>query len=84
MRENAASLIVIHNHPSGDPSPSSEDIRVTRQLVAANATNASELLDEVSSLMMKLKEGWDGLPEALDGADNPEAAARLHPRKGAE
>jgi DNA repair protein RadC len=33
VREGAASLIVIHNHPSGDPTPSPEDEQVTRQLV---------------------------------------------------
>ena len=31
--ESAASLILIHNHPSGDPTPSHEDVRLTRQLV---------------------------------------------------
>jgi DNA repair protein RadC len=32
VREGAASLILIHNHPSGDPTPSREDLRLTRQL----------------------------------------------------
>jgi DNA repair protein RadC len=31
--ESAASLILVHNHPSGDPTPSREDLRLTRQLV---------------------------------------------------
>jgi DNA repair protein RadC len=31
--ESAAALILLHNHPSGDPAPSQEDIRLTRQLV---------------------------------------------------
>jgi DNA repair protein RadC len=31
--ESAAALILLHNHPSGDPAPSREDIRLTRQLV---------------------------------------------------
>lgn len=31
--ESAAALILVHNHPSGDPTPSKEDIRLTRQLV---------------------------------------------------
>jgi DNA repair protein RadC len=31
--ESAAAVILVHNHPSGDPSPSKEDIRLTRQLV---------------------------------------------------
>jgi DNA repair protein RadC len=35
LREGAASVIVIHNHPSGDPTPSREDLRLTRQLVEA-------------------------------------------------
>ena len=32
VREGAAGLILIHNHPSGDPTPSREDLRLTRQL----------------------------------------------------
>ena len=35
VREGAVSLVCIHNHPSGDPTPSREDIRLTRQLVEA-------------------------------------------------
>src|SRR2546425_8207760 len=31
--ESAASVILLHNHPSGDPTPSREDVRLTRQLV---------------------------------------------------
>ena len=38
--ESAASVILLHNHPSGDPSPSREDLRLTRQLV-----DCSKLLD---------------------------------------
>jgi DNA repair protein RadC len=33
LREGAASVILVHDHPSGDPTPSREDIRLTRQLV---------------------------------------------------
>jgi DNA repair protein RadC len=40
IRANAAALIVVHNHPSGDPTPSPEDVRVTEMLV-----QAGELLD---------------------------------------
>ena len=32
LREGAASVILVHNHPSGDPTPSREDLRLTRQL----------------------------------------------------
>jgi DNA repair protein RadC len=35
IAEAAAGIIVVHNHPSGDPTPSAEDRTVTRQLVAA-------------------------------------------------
>jgi len=35
VRLSAASVVVVHNHPSGDPTPSAEDQAVTRQLVAA-------------------------------------------------
>ena len=40
VRANAASIIVVHNHPSGDPTPSPEDVRVTEMIV-----EAGELLD---------------------------------------
>ena len=35
LREGAASVILVHNHPSGDPTPSREDMRLTRQLADA-------------------------------------------------
>jgi DNA repair protein RadC len=35
IAEAAAGIIVVHNHPSGDPTPSAEDRAITRQLVAA-------------------------------------------------
>lgn len=47
VRHSAASLIVAHNHPSGDPTPSSEDIRVTRQLVEAGKTLGIPVLDHI-------------------------------------
>ncbi len=47
IRENAAALIVAHNHPSGDPSPSPEDIRVTRQIVAAGKLLDIDVLDHI-------------------------------------
>jgi DNA repair protein RadC len=40
LREGAASLILVHNHPSGDPTPSQEDLCLTRQLA-----DAGRLLD---------------------------------------
>lgn len=44
---NAASLIVAHNHPSGNPEPSSEDLKVTRQLSDAGHTLGIPVLDHV-------------------------------------
>lgn len=38
IRHQAASLILVHNHPSGDTTPSSEDLEVTKSLVAAGST----------------------------------------------
>lgn len=47
IKDNAAAIIVAHNHPSGDPSPSPEDIHVTRQLQQAGKLLDIELLDHV-------------------------------------
>ena len=47
IRENAPSIIVAHNHPSGDPTPSPEDVSVTRDLVAAGKLLDIELLDHL-------------------------------------
>ncbi len=47
IRESAASIILIHNHPSGDPTPSAEDIDITRQLVRAGEMLGIRVLDHV-------------------------------------
>lgn len=44
---NAGSIVIAHNHPSGDPAPSAEDRAVTRQLVNAGATVGIEILDHI-------------------------------------
>ncbi|MCP3976385.1 MAG: JAB domain-containing protein [bacterium] len=46
-RRNCAAIIVAHNHPSGDPSPSPEDVEVTRRLVQAGELLNIELLDHL-------------------------------------
>lgn len=47
IRANCASIIVLHNHPSGDPTPSPEDVAVTRQLVEAGKLLDVEVLDHL-------------------------------------
>ena len=47
IRENAPSIIVVHNHPSGDPTPSPEDVLITNSLVAGGQVLGIALLDHV-------------------------------------
>ena len=47
IEEAAASIILVHNHPSGDPSPSKEDIRATKQLIEAGNCIQIPVLDHV-------------------------------------
>ena len=47
VRRNALGVIVVHNHPSGDPAPSAEGAGVTRELVAAGKALDIEVLDHV-------------------------------------
>ncbi len=47
IRYSAASIIVSHNHPSGDPTPSPEDAAVTRRLVEAGEILGIEVLDHI-------------------------------------
>ena len=47
VRDNAPSVIVVHNHPSGDPTPSPEDIAITRELLAAGKLLGIDLLDHL-------------------------------------
>ena len=44
---NAAALVLVHNHPSGDPAPSEADIKVTRDLIRAGQLLKIEVLDHV-------------------------------------
>ncbi len=47
IRANCAAVILAHNHPSGDPSPSPEDVRLTREAVAAGKLLGIEVLDHL-------------------------------------
>lgn len=47
VQRSAAGLILVHNHPSGDPTPSSEDIEITRRLCEAGRVIGIEVLDHI-------------------------------------
>jgi len=47
VREGAASIVVAHNHPSGDPTPSPQDVSVTQKLVEAGKLLDIDVLDHV-------------------------------------
>ncbi len=47
VRDNATSVIIAHNHPSGDPTPSADDIAVTRDLVQAGKLLDIQVLDHL-------------------------------------
>lgn len=47
LKQNAAAVIIVHNHPSGDPTPSPEDVAVTRQLVEAGKLLDVDVLDHL-------------------------------------
>lgn len=44
---SAAAVLAFHNHPSGDPSPSAEDVALTRRLVAAGTLMGIEVIDHI-------------------------------------
>jgi DNA repair protein RadC len=47
IRANCAAVIVVHNHPSGDPTPSPEDVSITRQIVQAGKLLDVDVLDHL-------------------------------------
>ena len=47
IRQNAAAILVAHNHPSGDPEPSPEDVSVTRNVIDAGKLLDIEVLDHL-------------------------------------
>lgn len=58
VQHSAAKVILAHNHPSGDPSPSAQDIQITKKLIAAGRTMEITVLDHVI-LGRKTREGVD-------------------------
>lgn len=47
VKKSAAGIILIHNHPSGDPSPSAEDVEVTKRLTEAGKIMGIDIIDHV-------------------------------------
>ena len=47
MEENASSLILIHNHPSGDPNPSMADIEATQEIIKAGEMLKIPIIDHI-------------------------------------
>ena len=47
ITDGAAAVVLVHNHPSGDPNPSAEDIRITKQMVEAGKIIDIKVLDSV-------------------------------------
>jgi DNA repair protein RadC len=61
VREGAASVVLVHNHPSGDPMPSREDLRLTRQLFEAGKLLDVPVHDHV--IIGNGTESWVSLAE---------------------
>lgn len=47
IKRSASSVIIAHNHPSGDPEPSEEDLKITRRLIEAGRILGIEVLDHI-------------------------------------
>jgi DNA repair protein RadC len=60
LRHNASALILIHNHPSGDPSPSKEDLHLTHRIIKAGELMGVRVLDH----LIVGHEGYTSLADA--------------------
>jgi DNA repair protein RadC len=64
LRAAASGFVLVHNHPSGDPTPSREDVAFTRRVAAAAAVVGTPMLDHV----VVAREGFASVPFEGDGA----------------
>jgi DNA repair protein RadC len=64
LREGTGALIAVHNHPSGDPEPSNEDLAITQRLRDAGELLGIPLVDHV----VVADGGWVSLRERMDFA----------------
>lgn len=65
VRQNCPALVVVHNHPSGDPTPSADDVAMTRQAVEAGRLLDIEVLDH----LIIAQQGFVSLKERRQGFD---------------
>ncbi len=61
VEHSCAAIILAHNHPSGDPTPSAEDIKVTKQLIGAGEVMGIKVLDHIVLGHRKLQNATDFL-----------------------
>ena len=47
LKQNAASVILVHNHPSGDPEPSEDDLKITKRIQEAGKIMGIDVLDHI-------------------------------------
>lgn len=82
VAKNAAAVLVGHNHPSGDPSPSAEDLALTRRLVECGQLLGIELLDH----LIIGRDGYRSImalgPDTLSGGLTARATVRDRYRAG--
>ena len=63
LRAAASGFVLVHNHPSGDPAPSAEDVEFTRRIAAAAAVVGTPLLDHV----VVASGGFSSVPFDIEG-----------------
>lgn len=62
LEENAAAVILAHNHPSGDPTPSEEDVQITKELIKAGEVLGIKILDHI---IIGKKSNWSIMENRL-------------------
>lgn len=76
----ASAVLVAHNHPSGDPEPSTDDVAVTRRLVASGELLGIDLLDH----LMVADHGWTSMARRGQLAPDKEFQQALYEQRYAD
>jgi DNA repair protein RadC len=71
LRAAASGFVLVHNHPSGDPAPSAEDIAFTRRVASAAVIVGTPMLDHV----VVARDGFSSVPFAAESASSLTAGA---------